>query len=553
MTQPNLNQGDILIVDDTPQNLTILSHILQRKGYRVRPALTGALALRAVKKYPPELILLDVAMQDMDGYEVCEHLKADPNTRDIPVIFISALNSKQNKLEGFRVGGVDYITKPFEPDEVSARVKTHITLYQLRHQVQQLNNDLEQQVEHRTFELQATNTELKQEIAERKRIEVTNEALLNAIPDSMLRFTRDGHCLDVRAGKQTNAIANLVKQGDNLAQLLPPELAQQFLQHAEQALTHEDVPLFEYQFEQHGRMREYEARLVTSAENEVLALLRDVTSRKQAEQERLQLLSFQRDLSIAHEIQASLLPPAKPDWSELDIVCYSNPARKVGGDFYAYQALDGNLLVDGQPVAGGFAVALGDVSGKGMPAALLMAVSLASLQAIINQSIPPPHLMVHLDQTIKPYTRKSSQNCALCYIELIPAYSAWSGSRSLTMQLRAVNAGCIAPIIKRANGEVEWLDIGGMPLGVGLGAQAGYQELIISVCSGDMIILTSDGVVEANNPTNDIFGFERLEAAVKIGPQENAQAMLTHLQAQVTDFVDGTEFHDDLTMVIIKV
>lgn len=118
----------IVIVDDMPDNLRLLTDILKDKGYKVRPAPNGARALATISKEPPELILLDIMMPGMDGYEVCRQLKADEGTKDIPIIFLSALNEVFDKVKAFKVGGVDFITKPFQMEEVLARVKTHLTL-----------------------------------------------------------------------------------------------------------------------------------------------------------------------------------------------------------------------------------------------------------------------------------------------------------------------------------------------------------------------------------------------------------------------------------------
>lgn len=122
------NVGTILIVDDNPDNLALLMNLLVPLGYKVRPALSGEIALRAVAASPPELILLDVLMPDLDGYQTCQRLKADPRSRDIPVIFISALRDNTEMLAGFQAGAVDYITKPFQIEEVLARVRTHLSL-----------------------------------------------------------------------------------------------------------------------------------------------------------------------------------------------------------------------------------------------------------------------------------------------------------------------------------------------------------------------------------------------------------------------------------------
>ena len=119
------SQADILIVDDTPVNLRLLSQILDEQGYQTRPVPDGRLALAAAQAKPPDLVLLDIRMPDMDGYQVCAQLKDDARTKDIPIIFISALDAVEDKVKAFTVGGVDYITKPFHVEEVLARVRTH--------------------------------------------------------------------------------------------------------------------------------------------------------------------------------------------------------------------------------------------------------------------------------------------------------------------------------------------------------------------------------------------------------------------------------------------
>jgi light-regulated signal transduction histidine kinase (bacteriophytochrome) len=136
-------EANILVVDDTPENLRLLMGILAEQGYRVRPVPSGTRALSTVQIELPDLILLDIKMPDMSGYEVCEQLKADDRTRDIPIIFLSALNKVEDKVKGFEVGGVDYITKPFQVEEVLARVKTHLTLQHMRKALEQKNVEFE--------------------------------------------------------------------------------------------------------------------------------------------------------------------------------------------------------------------------------------------------------------------------------------------------------------------------------------------------------------------------------------------------------------------------
>ncbi len=141
-TPPDSYRGNILVVDDTPANLRLLVDILTEHGYKVRPVPNGKLALSAARGLPPDLILLDIMMSEMDGYEVCDRLKADEVTRDIPVIFISAINDVLDKVKAFGVGGVDYITKPFQVEEVLVRVKTHLEMSFLQKSLTTKNEEL---------------------------------------------------------------------------------------------------------------------------------------------------------------------------------------------------------------------------------------------------------------------------------------------------------------------------------------------------------------------------------------------------------------------------
>jgi PAS domain S-box-containing protein len=142
-------QADILAIDDTPENLQLLSQLLTERHYKVRSVTKGSTALRAAQAAPPDLILLDVNMPQMNGYEVCQQLKADDRTRDIPVIFISALGETLDKVKAFQVGGVDYVTKPFQVEEVLARIETHLQLRSLQRQLQQQNDQLQREIRDR--------------------------------------------------------------------------------------------------------------------------------------------------------------------------------------------------------------------------------------------------------------------------------------------------------------------------------------------------------------------------------------------------------------------
>jgi PAS domain S-box-containing protein len=166
---PYEHAGEILVLDDEPANLKLLTALLTGQGYRVRATSSGAHALDSAAAKAPDVILLDVRMPEMDGYEVCWRLKADPRTRTIPVIFISALGDSADMVRGLGLGGADYIAKPFEPTEVLARVKTHVDLRRAQRHLELAHAELERRVEVRTAEL-AHATRALQEREERLRL-----------------------------------------------------------------------------------------------------------------------------------------------------------------------------------------------------------------------------------------------------------------------------------------------------------------------------------------------------------------------------------------------
>lgn len=422
------------MVDDTRENLRLLSGILAAQGHKVRPVTNGPRALAAAQAEPPDLILLDIRMPDMDGYAVCAALKADETTSHIPVIFISALSEVFDKVRAFEVGGIDYITKPFQVEEVLARVQTHLHLYTMQRQLAEQNSRLEH------------------EIVERRRIE---------------------HRLN-------------------------------------------------------------------------------------------------DELRIARDVQQSLLPAESPNWASLEVVCYSLPAQEVGGDHYVYHELpvpatQKNDAADSEHQQQRYAVGLGDVSGKGMPAALLMSASMASFRTLVTLGLSPGEFLAMMDAAIMEHTRSTRQNCALAYLEctiygsraeLSPAPTSNTDRLRLRKPygvLAAANAGAIPPILKRADGFVEWLPVEGMPLGVGLGGKTGYQDVCRDLGAGDMIILVSDGVLEAKSAAGSMFGFDRLEHTVRLGPASSAASMLAHLRSAVEGFVGDAPLADDMTIVVVRV
>lgn len=157
---------NILIVDDISANLVILSDMVKEAGCVPRPVINVGQAWQAIKKKIPQLILLDITMPEINGYEFCESLKHDMRTRDIPIIFISALDSVQNKIRGFKLGAVDFIVKPFEKEEVTQRINTHLKMHQMQRELERYNQQLHKMVSEQTQQIRQEEKEILQAMVE---------------------------------------------------------------------------------------------------------------------------------------------------------------------------------------------------------------------------------------------------------------------------------------------------------------------------------------------------------------------------------------------------
>ena len=166
---PNNSKGKLLVVDDDPSARQTLSALLSQEGYETRCVPDGKTALMFAEADPPELILLDIRLPDLDGFEVCRRLQGSEKTGRIPVVFLSSLDDLGDKIRGFESGGVDYITKPFQAAEVLARVETHLALHRLRQQAETQNVVLDAMVQERTRELTDLTESLVREIVQREK------------------------------------------------------------------------------------------------------------------------------------------------------------------------------------------------------------------------------------------------------------------------------------------------------------------------------------------------------------------------------------------------
>ena len=226
----------ILIADDAPENITLLVRILKMSGYAVVAATDGKEAIRLAKSVSPDLILMDINMPVMDGFEASARLREDETTREIPIIFISALDKSEDKVEAFRAGGVDYILKPFDYEEVQARVEIHLVLRRLRLQLEQANRDLAARVDELTHSQKL--------LAER---ESRLSAFVSALPNLSFILDEDGRYLEILVTETSFLIARPDDLIGRLAEdVMPPKASALILDAIHHTIETGKVQVIEY-------------------------------------------------------------------------------------------------------------------------------------------------------------------------------------------------------------------------------------------------------------------------------------------------------------------
>jgi sigma-B regulation protein RsbU (phosphoserine phosphatase) len=374
-----LSECRILIVDDVTANVDVLVGALKGE-HKLSVALDGQAALRFVEKTLPDLILLDIMMPGMDGYEVCRRLRAAEATRDIPIMFLSALEDVANKAKGFELGANDYVTKPFEILEVKARVRS----------------------------------------------------LLKA-----------------------KAYADAVRE------------------------------------------------------------------------------AMEREMSIAREIQMGILPSDLSHSTKgtgLDIHAVIEPAKHVGGDLFEVMRTDDDHV----------AVVIGDVMGKGIPAAIFMAVTMTLLRTLARQHREPAEILRRLnDELAAQNPRRMFVTVACLVFELS------------TGRVTGASAGHNPLLLVRPSGETRAVfRSSGMVAGMMAGRS--YTNESLELTRGDLLVLNTDGVTEAENPAEEQYGDDRLLAFVTASAGRTAERTVSALLKEVRGFASGAAQTDDITILAVK-
>jgi phosphoserine phosphatase RsbU/P len=372
----------VLLVDDAPANIQIVNSIL-KDIYKIRIATSGAKALELVKvSPPPDLVLLDVMMPEMDGYEVCARLKLDPETRDIPVIFLTGQTEVEDETKGFDVGAVDYIHKPFSPAVVKARVQTHLVLRGIREQLAQ------------------------------------------------------------------------------------------------------------------------------------------------------QLITIQKELETARQIQLSILPSAVPTMKGLDIAARYIPMTSVAGDFYDF------IVVDEKHIG----ILVADVSGHGMPAALIASMLKIALSSQVGHAADPAKVLLGLNQAL----------CGKFEHHFVTAAYVFIDMQNLTLTY----AGAGHPPLLLWGGREGVRSVEENGLFLGKFSFASYTSVELPIKAGDRILLYTDGIPETTNPAGVEFGTDGFRQFLEAEKSTSADHFADQLLEELSRWSlrgPTAELDDDMTIVAIHV
>jgi serine phosphatase RsbU (regulator of sigma subunit)/CheY-like chemotaxis protein len=518
---PNNQKKTVLLVDDAPSNIQVATSIL-KDSYKVRVATDGEKALELVKVAPsPDLILLDVMMPGIDGYEVCTRLKAVPETRDIPVIFLTGQTETEDETRGFEVGAVDYIHKPFSPAVVKARVQTHLALREKSEMVKQKNRENE------ALLLQALRHGRENEL-----IEQFGRGLLACSSSQLVASTAVNEAVGLFGAGA--AVFEFVLQGGNHSSApkggewsVPEPLRRKALARGDwlrdpscEAVV---IPLVL----EHTPVAYFGLRGVELSDTVLTAISRQLL------QTLGRVVAGERLLHLASEIQMGLLPkkfPAFASASDFDVFATIVPALEVGGDFYHYFLLDSDQLC----------FVIGDVSDKGIPAALFMAMSLTAFVVFAKDG----------GRTLPDSIRLLNQY--LCDNNQSEMFvTLYAGIVNLrTGILQYCDGGHEPPfLIRRGSKPLLIEKQGGMALGVD--ANFPYRSATIQLDPGDTLFLYTDGVNEARNGDGKLFKTGGIEAALAVNDTTSCELLCDTVMKRLGQFVHGAPQSDDITMLAV--
>ena len=544
----DLKQARILIVGAVSINLKLLCDILSGQGYNISFVSDGRSALQLAIETLPDLVLLDICMSKTNGYELCRSLKAGKKTRDIPIIFIYTTSFTDDKLKGFEVGGIDYITAPFLEEEIFARVNMHLTLNFLQKKLEERNLQLHREIIERTRsedELKKQQERLEECIVDRT--QELNKALSkyqgifeNSV-EGIFQLSAEGRFISCNP-----ALANILGYDDPevLTGMLGDILEKLFVDSKRRTeLTammrrRQDVKNFEVQLFRKDGFIIWVSLNIRPLFDEfgnflfVDGILQDITERKTTQRVLLENTRIKRELEIAKEIQQSFLPKSIPKFPGISMACRCEPAANVGGDYYDFFC----------PEEGVLDIVIADVAGHSVGSALMMSEARSILRARAGIESSPARILASVNRILYEDLTRAELLSSMFYARLY-------------LKERAIlysNAGHSRPLLFHVkDGVFEELDAEGMLMGIK--EDVFFEEKKMKIQKGDLIFLYTDGIIESENRERNFFGTSRLCDVIGRSASCPPEEIVSAVFDAVSEFSNGNNHADDMTAVAIRI
>ena len=543
-------KANILLVDDRLENLLALEAILEPLGQNLVRTTSGAEALKQLLTNDFAVILLDVQMPVMDGFETATLIKEREKSRHIPIIFVTAISKDERYVfEGYSVGAVDYIRKPFDSDILRSKVAVLVDLFQkteqIKEQAERLRCSEQREAERQQIERErALERRFLSELAESEARLSRFKATLDATHDGV--FMCDAASLRFSYVNQ-GALQQLgYTHGEMLAmttldikpefdaprfrQMITPLIEGKLASHTFETLHRrkdgQDIPV------------EISMQFIAppGEDGHFISIARDITERKQAEE--ALAVAYERERKIAETLQRSLLlAPPKDAFPGLTVATFYEAAwkeAKVGGDFFDVFGLD----------EGRVALVGGDVSGKGLAAAARTAEVKFVLRAYLREDPHPGRALTRLNDYLCDAQRLDQQASeTLVVVSLLVVNPA-------TGEVVSSLAGAEPPLVLRAEGKAEPTEGGSLPLGVEPGER--YPTATLCLAPGDTLLMVTDGITEARRGRGDFLGYEGMtklaqQHVTAASLQEMGQAIMEEAQS----FSGGT-LQDDACLLLVR-
>ncbi|HEX5323259.1 MAG TPA: SpoIIE family protein phosphatase [Capsulimonadaceae bacterium] len=544
-----VSKSKILIVDDRPENLLALEAILEPLGHNLVRASSGREALKRLLIDEFALILLDVQMPEMDGFEAARLIKARERSRHIPIIFITAISKDQRFVfQGYSVGAVDYISKPLDPEILRSKVTIFVELHQrgerIKHQAELLRQS-------ELGEAERLRAQMERDMARRHMAELARreaqlsqfQRTLDATLDAVLIFEPGTiHFNYVNQG----AINQLGYDREELLEMTPRDICPDFDEHILNGVLSSlmDGRQSSHTYETLHRRKDgvdypAEISLQYVADEEpgsgrFIAIVRDIRERKEAQEALARAL--EKEKRVAETLQGALLfMPPDSSFPGLTIAPFYKPAwddDRLGGDFYDAFAYD----------EGRVALVVGDVAGKGLAAAARTAEVKFALRAYLKESDDPAVAVARLNSFLCESQRWDVGEFGSFVCLAVVLVDTERSSAAFTV------AGTEPPLLLHKNGECRPVELAGMPLGISSDAEYTSEKIRLSL--DDTIVLLTDGITEAKRGT-ELFGYKAMARAASQVASAPAREIGEVILESARDFAGG-KLQDDVCLLLAR-